>query len=126
MSQPKETPSLTGVELEIMHIVWQLESCTVRQVHRVLVQRREIAYTTVMTMMSILENKGHLKRHKEGRAFVYEGARSKSAVISRLVDDFLQRVFQGSAQPLVVNLLKDRKISSEELEAISQMVQEVE
>ncbi len=126
MADSKESPTLTGVELEIMHIVWQLESCTVRQVHRVLVKRREIAYTTVMTMMSILENKGHLRRHKEGRAFVYEGARSKSAVISRLVDDFVQRVFQGSAQPLVVNLLKGRKVSAEELEAITQMVNELE
>ncbi len=126
MSKPKESPPLTGVELEIMHIVWQLESCTVRQVHRVLVKRREIAYTTVMTVMSILENKGHLRRHKEGRAFVYEGVRSKNAVISGLVDDFVERVFQGSAQPLVVNLLRDRKISAGELEKITRMVEEVE
>ena len=121
-----ETPNLTDAELEIMHVVWELDSATVRQVHECLNQRRQLAYTTVMTMMNILEEKGHLTRRKQGRAFRYEPVRPKAQVISGMIDDFVGKVFEGSARPLVLSLVKDRKLSEKDLEEIADMIRETE
>lgn len=121
-----ETPKLTNAELEIMHVVWELDGATVREVHERLNQRRTLAYTTVMTMMNILDEKGHLTRHKQGRAYRYEPVRPKSQVISGMVDDFVGKVFDGSARPLVLGLVKDRKLSEKDLEEIARLIKEVE
>ena len=117
---------LTDAELEIMQVVWQLDGGTVRQVHERLNQRRQLAYTTVMTMMNILEEKGHLTRHKEGRAYRYQPVRPKSQVIAGMVDEFVGRVFEGSAAPLVLSLVKDRKISKKDLEEIARIIEDAE
>jgi len=121
-----ETPKLTNAELEIMHVVWELDGATVRAVHERLNQRRALAYTTVMTMMNILDEKGHLTRHKQGRAYRYEPVRPKSQVISGMVDDFVGKVFEGSARPLVLGLVKDRKLSEKDLEEIARLIKDVE
>jgi predicted transcriptional regulator len=122
----KTEGKLTNAELEIMQVVWELDGGTVRQVHEILNQQRPLAYTTVMTMMNILEEKGHLMRQKEGRAYRYQPVRPKSQVISGMVDDFVGRVFEGSAAPLVVSLVKDKKISKKDLDEISRMIRETE
>jgi len=109
-----------------MHVVWELDGATVREVHERLNQRRALAYTTVMTMMNILDEKGHLTRHKQGRAYRYEPVRPKSQVISGMVDDFVGKVFDGSARPLVLGLVKDRKLSEKDLEEIARLIKEVE
>jgi predicted transcriptional regulator len=124
MKNPEK--KLTDAELEIMHVVWELDGGTVRQVHERLNQQRPLAYTTVMTMMNILEEKGHLSRRKEGRAYLYEPVRPKNQVISGMVDDFVGRVFEGSATPLIVSLVKDKKISKKDLEEIAGMIRETE
>jgi BlaI family penicillinase repressor len=121
-----ETPKLTDAELEIMHVLWELDDATVREVHERLNQRRALAYTTVMTMMNILEEKGHLTRHKQGRAYRYEPVRPKSQVISGMVDDFVGKVFEGSARPLVLGLVKDRNLSEKDLEEIARLIKEAE
>lgn len=122
----KPEGKLTDAELEIMHVVWELDGGTVRQVYEILNQQRPLAYTTVMTMMNILEEKGHLTRRKEGRAYRYQPVRPKSQVISGMVDDFVGRVFEGSAAPLVVSLVKDKKISKKDLDEIARMIRETE
>jgi predicted transcriptional regulator len=122
----KPEGKLTDAELEIMHAVWELDGGTVRQVHEILNQQRPLAYTTVMTMMNILEEKGHLTRRKEGRAYLYQPVRPKSQVISGMLDDFVGRVFEGSAAPLVVSLVKDKKISKKDLDEIARMIRETE
>jgi len=109
-----------------MHVVWELDGGTVREVHQLLNQQRPLAYTTVMTMMNILEEKGHLTRRKEGRAFRYQPVRPKSQVISGMVEDFVGRVFEGSATPLVLSLVKDHKISKKDLEEIARMIEVTE
>ena len=121
-----ETPKLTDAELEIMHVVWELDNATVREVHERLNQHRALAYTTVMTMMNILEEKGHLTRNKQGRAYRYEPVRPKSQVISGMVDDFVGKVFEGSARPLVLGLVEERKLSEKDLEEIARLIKEVE
>jgi predicted transcriptional regulator len=117
---------LTDAELEIMQVVWDLGGGTVRQVHEQLNQRRPLAYTTVMTMMGILEDKGHLTRTKQGRAYLYEPVRPKNQVISGMVDDFVGKVFEGSARPLVLSLVKDRKLSKKDLEEIARLIEETD
>ena len=124
MKKPER--QLTDAELEIMHVVWELGSGTVREVHDHLNQRRTLAYTTVMTMMGILEEKGHLTRIKKGRAYLYKPVRPKSQVIAGMVDDFVGKVFEGSARPLVLSLVKDRKLSKKDIEEIARLIEETE
>jgi BlaI family transcriptional regulator, penicillinase repressor len=123
------TPSrtLTGQELEIMKVIWELRQSTVRDVYEKLREQRPIAYTTVMTMMNILEQKGFLKkRPAEGRAYVYQSARPRKQVIRSMVREFVDRVFNGSAEPLMVQLVKDRHLSEKELKEIARMIEEGE
>ena len=109
-----------------MKIVWQKGDVTVRDVYETLLERRKIAYTSVMTMMKVLEGKGHLKRRREDRAFVYRATRPEKAVLRSMVGEFVDRVFDGSAQPLLVHLLKDRRLTEEEIDELSRLIKESE
>jgi BlaI family transcriptional regulator, penicillinase repressor len=120
----KESATLTSQELEIMKVVWELESATVREVYEKLLDSRKVAYTTVMTMMQILERKGHLKKISADRAFVYRPAKPKSQVIRQMVREFVSRVFNGSAEPLVMHLVEDSRLSKHELAQISRLISE--
>ena len=104
-----------------MKVVWELETATVRDVYEKLLERRKVAYTTVMTMMKILEQKKYLKKSAAERAYVYRPAQPKGQVISGMVKEFVNRVFNGSAQPLLVHLVQDEKLSPEELEEIAHL-----
>jgi len=115
----KQPPVLTEQELEIMKIVWQRESATVRDVYETLRERRQIAYTTVMTMMRILERKGHLKVSRADRAYVYRPARPRQRVVGEMVREFVDRVFGGAAEPLVQHLVRDRHLTEEDLREIA-------
>ena len=116
--KPKK-PVLTEQELEIMKIIWRRGNATVRDVYEELLTRRKIAYTTVMTMMGILEQKGHLKKSADERAYVYTPTQPQREVVGNMVQDFVKRVFNGSAKPLLVHLVEDQTISAEELDEIS-------
>ena len=116
--------TLTEQELEIMKVVWELPTATVRDVYEALLKRRKIAYTTVMTMMNILEEKGYLKKRAGEKAYVYRPAQAKAMVIRAMVQEFVERVFNGSAEPLMVQLVKDRHLSPEELEKLARIIKE--
>jgi BlaI family penicillinase repressor len=107
-----------------MKIVWGRESATVRDVYEALLERRKIAYTTVMTMMKILEQKKFLKKTQVDRAYVYRPAQPQKQVIGAMVREFVNRVFNGSAEPLLVHLVEDRQISAEELEELRRATRE--
>jgi predicted transcriptional regulator len=117
-------PLLTDQELEIMKIIWTRGTATVRDVYEELLTRRKIAYTTVMTMMGILEQKGHLKKSADERAYVYTPAQPQREVVGNMVHDFLKRVFNGSAKPLLVHLVEDKSLSSEELDEIRKLLKD--
>jgi predicted transcriptional regulator len=112
---------LTEQELEIMKIVWERESATVRDVYETLLERRKVAYTTVMTMMKILEHKKYLKRTQADRAYVYRPAQPKRQVVGAMVRDFINRVFNGATEPLLVHLVEEHDLSPEELEEIARL-----
>ena len=104
-----------------MKVVWDLGKATVREVYEVLLERRHVAYTTVMTMMKILETKGYLKKTEGERAHVYRATRPKQQVIQGMVREFVNRVFNGSAQPLLLHLVRDEKLTAEELAEIARL-----
>jgi predicted transcriptional regulator len=114
--------TLTPHELEIMKQVWAREEATVRDVYEALRRTRRIAYTSVLTMMNVLERKGHLRKRAEGRSFVYSAARPRGQVVRAMVRDFIDRVFGGAAEPLVVHLLEDRRLKRSDLEALVRRV----
>src|ERR1700674_5403763 len=103
--------TLTPPELAIMKIVWRLESVTVRDVYEALLARRRVAYTTVMTMMNILETKGYLKKDTQDRAYRYRPARRERAVITAMVREFINRVFDGTPRPLLLHLVQQEQLS---------------
>jgi len=105
-----------------MKVVWQCGAATVRDVYETLLARRRIAYTTVMTMMKIMEEKKYLKRRLEGRAYVYEGTRPQKQMIREMVSEFVNRVFNGSAEPLLAHLVEDRRLSEKELKRIKGLI----
>jgi predicted transcriptional regulator len=115
-------PTLTGQELEIMKVVWSLKTATVRQVYETLLEKRRIAYTTVMTMMNILEQKGYLAKKQADRAYVYQPTQPQSHVIRGMVREFVDRVFNGSAEPLVAHLVEDRHLTEKDLDEIKKSI----
>jgi predicted transcriptional regulator len=121
--RPKSS-TLTPHELELMKIVWRHddEGVTVRDVYEELRGARPVAYTTVMTSLKTLEQKGHLKATQQDRAHRYRPARPKHQVIKEMVRDFVNRVFNGSGQPLVVHMLEDDQLSESELREITRML----
>jgi predicted transcriptional regulator len=117
----RRSATLTEQELEIMKIVWERESSTVRDVYEALLKRRKVAYTTVMTMMKILEQKKYLKKTQLDRAYVYRPAQPKRQVVGDMVRDFINRVFNGATEPLLVHLVEEHDLSREELEEIARL-----
>jgi predicted transcriptional regulator len=117
----RQSPTLTGQELEIMKIVWDLDHATVRDVYEVILESRKVAYTTVMTMMKILEDKKYLKKTQVDRAYVYRPAQPKGKVIGAMVREFVNRVFNGSAEPLLVHLVNEHELSADDLAEIARL-----
>ena len=122
MTRPKLTPR----ELAIMDVVWDRGAATVRDVHDALSRRRKVAYTTVMTLMNILATKGHLTRRLDERAYIYSPTRPRHQVVARLVTDFVDRVFSGSAQPLLLHLVKHEKLTAAERAELRRLIDELE
>src|SRR5712692_4206199 len=117
-------PTLTPPELAIMKVVWRLRSVTVRDVYEALRARRRVAYTTVMTMMNILETKGYLKKDTQDRAYTYRPARPERSVINAMVREFVDRVFDGTSRPLLLHLVQEEPLSHDEQEALLRLIRE--
>jgi BlaI family penicillinase repressor len=117
-----KSPTLTEQEFEIMKVVWDRETVTVRDVYEELLEKRKVAYTTVMTMMNILEQKGHLVKTQEDRAYLYRSTKPRNQVIRGMVREFVNRVFNGSAEPLLLHLVEDRKLSEKDIEEMRTLI----
>ncbi len=104
-----------------MKVVWERDSVTVRDVYEALLEHRKVAYTTVMTMLKILEQKKYLKKTQLDRAYVYRPAQPKGKVIGAMVKEFVNRVFNGSAEPLLVHLVQEHNLSREDLDEIAKL-----
>ena len=117
-------PTLTPQELAIMKVVWRFDEATVRDVHDALREKRSIAYTTVMTMMGVLEEKGFLKKTVGERAHVYRPAKPRHQVMGAMVRDFVDRVFDGASDALLVHLAKDNRLTAKQRRIVQQLIEE--
>lgn len=123
---PRAKQALGARELAIMKIVWRLGEASVRDVYETLRKQRPVAYTTVMTMMGTLEAKGYLKKRPDGRAFRYRAARPEGRVITGLVRDFIDRVFDGASRPLLAHLVQQGQLTPEERDELRRLIDEAE
>jgi predicted transcriptional regulator len=122
----KAAGPLTPQELAIMKIVWQLGAVTVRDVYEALSASRRIAYTTVMTMMGVLETKGYLRKDTEDRAYRYHATRPQRAVIASMVREFVDRVFDGASRPLLLHLVQDTRLSAAQRKKLQRLLNEAD
>jgi predicted transcriptional regulator len=116
--------NITAQQLEIMKVVWRLGDATVRDVYEALRAQRSIAYTTVMTTMKTMEARGHLKKRAEGRAYVYQAVEPQNRALRKIVGDFIDRVFNGSAEPLLAHLVQERQLSQKDLDKVARMIRD--
>ncbi len=123
MARPKhENP--TPAELEILHLLWAEGPQTVRQVMERLNRQRPRAYTSVMSLLNVMTEKGMLDRQPEGRAFVYSAALEREQTLGEMVADLLGRAFGGSATALVTQLLAQANPDEHELNEIRRTIRE--
>ena len=120
----KESSTLTDAELRLMQIVWDRGPSTVQDVVDALPRESPLAYSTVLTMMRILEKKGYLEHHKEGRAFVYQPVVGQREARRGALKHLMKRFFDNSPQLLLLNLVEDEGIDPEELEQLKQLIEE--
>jgi BlaI family penicillinase repressor len=118
----RETTALTRLELQIMQVVWKLGTSSVKEVQEGLEQK--LAYTTVQTMLNILERKGKLKRKLRGRAYVYRAIVTEARASRHAVRDLVDRMFGGSTDELVMSLIKSRQIDPKRIAELSRRVRE--
>ena len=122
--KPKLSKPLTAVELELMQVIWELGDCTIRDVHAALPKGRDLAYTSVATMMKILEEKGALLRRKSERTHTYESLVSREEYETASLRFITEKVFKGDRSSMVMRLLDEADLSPEELETIRKLVNE--
>jgi predicted transcriptional regulator len=116
---------LTAPEAEVMNVIWSVGEASVADV----VERlpRDLAYTTVMTTIRILEDKGFVaKRGKRGRAFLYSPAVDKSQVTDSMTHEIANRLFGGSVKSLMLNLISDSKVGADDLAEIKRLIEQLE
>jgi len=120
-------PTLSKAELEVARIVWSLKGATVRHVLEALPRsRQQLDYKTVQTYLRRLEAKGYLNTRREGRGIVYTAKVRPAQVVRETVADFVHRLFDGQALPLVEHLIHDRQLSDDEIAQLRAMVDEAE
>jgi predicted transcriptional regulator len=111
---------LTRLELEIMHVLWETGAANVQTVQQHL--KRELAYTTVQTMLNILHRKGKVKRTLKDRAYFYKPVVSRDQVVSHTISDMVDRLFGGSAESLVMSLVETKHLTPEKLDRLNKLL----
>lgn len=120
------TKQPTTSELEILNVLWEKESATVREVFEKISTTKSITYTTTLKLMQIMTEKGLVKRDEEGKAHLYRAAIPKTETQKGLVNDLLEKVFRGSAMQLVQHILEGKNTSPEEMKEIRKMIEKAE
>src|SRR5581483_623100 len=120
----RKTEHLTPLELEIMHVLWETGAANVQTVQQQL--KRELAYTTVQTMLNILHRKGKVKRTLKERAYFYRPAVSRSQVVRHAVSDLVEHLFGGSVENLVMSLVETKHLDAAKLARLNRLLQAAE
>lgn len=116
----------TSSELEILNVLWEKQSATVREVYEVINSTKPVAYTTVLKLMQIMTDKGLVVRNEEGKAHLYRAEISQDETQKGLVSDLVDRAFQGSAILLMQHILQNETTSPEEINEIRRMIKKAE
>ncbi len=116
----KKVNQLTPLELEIMTVLWETGAANVQTVQQRLA--RELAYTTVQTMLNVLHRKGKVKRTLKERAYFYRPAISRQQVVGQTMKDIIDRLFGGSAESLVMSLVETRHLTPEKLNELNGLI----
>ena len=116
----KKTSTLTNAEHRIMEVVWAKGSATVADVVEAL--NGKDAYTTILTLMTILKGKGYLSSRKEGRAFVFVPKVDRNTAARKAVQQLLSKFFAGSPSELVLSFLREEELTPQELDAIKKKI----
>jgi len=119
MSKAKDH-SLTPTELEIMNVLWETGPANVQTIQQRL--PRELAYTTVQTMLNILHRKGKVRRSLKRRAYFYKAVVSRQQVVSHAVGGLVDRLFGGSAENLVMSLLETKHLTPQKLAKLNEAI----
>jgi BlaI family transcriptional regulator, penicillinase repressor len=122
----KKADKPTAAELEILGILWERESATVREVHEIINARKATAYTTVLKLLQIMDAKGLVERDKAAKAHVYRAQQPPEQTQKNLVSDLLEKAFRGSALKLVQHVLETKPASADELKEIRRLIEEAE
>jgi len=121
---PKFQP--TPSELEILQILWTRGPSTVREIHDILAQEKDVGYTSALKLLQIMTAKGIVKRAEEQRAHVYSANQPAETTKQQFAADMLQRVFRGSTSQLMQHALSGRRSSKKELDEIRKLLDEHE
>ena len=121
MARPRHK-NPTPAELEVLQTIWEQGPCTVREVMNLLKPKRPRAYTSVMSLMNVMAEKGLLHQKPKGRAFIYSAKVSRDKTQSSMLSDLLNRAFDGSANVLVAHLLQQAEPNCKELDEIHKTI----
>jgi len=124
MTNPTQKP--TTSELEILQVLWTRGPSTVREVHEILSEKREMGYTNVLKLMQIMTEKGLVRRNETQRAHVYEVCQPAEKTKRNLAADVMERVFDNSASELMMHALAGRRASKEEIAELRRLINEHE
>jgi len=124
MKNSKVTP--TAAELEILNILWKNEPLTVKEIHEIMSESKDVGYTTTLKTMQNMTGKGLLSREPNGKNHLYFSVHKKEDMRGQLLDRFLESTFSGSASSLVMQLLGNKKTSQKELEEIKKIIDQME
>lgn len=116
--------ALGPLEADIMQVIWQRQKVTVQDVFDALSKDRQIAYNTVMTVMTRLAQKGILKRQKDGRAYLYFPTTSQSEVAKGMLQYIIDKIFGGARAPVFSHLVEDKQLSEEEFKYLEELVRQ--
>ena len=122
----KGSTALTALELQIMQALWDNGPSTVAEVQAFLKVSRELAYTTVQTVLNTLERKKRVRRKLSGRAYSYEAATSKEGVLKQAVRELAEQMFGGSSEELVMSLVKSRQVDAARIADLSRRIADEE
>jgi BlaI family transcriptional regulator, penicillinase repressor len=112
----------TELELEILKVLWRIGAATVRQVRDELASVRDLAYTSVMTMLTIMADKGYVTRTKDGRSFIYEATYHETKATKSMLQDVVDRLFGGSTTAVMQHLLETSDLDDDELKQIRSLI----
>lgn len=120
----RKSEQMTPLELEIMQVLWETGPASVQTVQKEL--KRELAYTTVQTMLTVLHRKKKVKRTLKDKAYIYKPAVTRTKFTGHAVREFIDRLFGGSAEGLLMSLLQEKHLTAEQLASLHELIEKEE